>query len=279
MENHARTDYAEHNKENTPSPSTLSLSVCDCLDFLRRQPDESAGLIIADPPYNIGFDGGRGWDEKRPEVEWIDWCLSWTRECARVLKPGRMLVVWGTLKGSNQFMKYKIAVDEDATLSTSLIPENEIIWSYNWGGRSKRNFARKHEYAWCWHKTGDELLFNADDVRVERKMRVNPRDKKPFVKGTIPTCVWEKNNHTTSDDFCGWHPTTKNIELLRRMIRAWTNEGDLVIDPFSGSGSTAIAALREERRFAGSELDRDYATKSLARIRTLTGYEAQTPPS
>jgi len=247
------------------------LSVCDCLDFLKAQDDGTTGLVIADPPYNIGFDGGRGWDRRRPESEWVEWCLEWTRECARVLMPGRMLVVWGTLRGGNQFMRYRIAVDEDPELSALLIPENEIIWSYNWGGRSKRNFARKHEYAWCWRRMGADLLFNADDVRIERKMKVNPRNGKAFSKGTIPTCVWERNNHTTSTDFCGWHPTTKNIDLLQRMIRAWTNKGDLVIDPFSGSGSTAIAALREERRFSGSELDEYYASKSIERIHVLTG--------
>lgn len=243
----------------------------DCIQFLGTLDDESAGLVIADPPYNIGFDGGRGWDRKRPEAEWVDWCMGWTRECARVLRPGRMLVVWGTLKGSDQFMRYKIAVDDDDELGKLLVPENEIVWSYNWGGRSKRNFARKHEYAWCWRKEGADLLFNADDVRVERKMKVNPRDGKGFSRGTIPTCVWEKNNHTTSRDFCGWHPTTKNIKLLQRMVRAWTNVGDLVIDPFSGSGSTAIAALREGRRFAGSEIDGEYVRMATERIRTATG--------
>ena len=244
----------------------FELEVADCMDFLPRLADESAGLVIADPPYNIAFDGGKGWDRRRPEQEWIDWCLTWARECARVLIPGRMLVVWGTLKDSNQFLKYKIAVDEDAELSALLVPENEIVWSYNWGGRSKTNFARKHEYAWCWRKAGAPLLFNADDVRVERKVTHSLRTGEEYGEGTIPTCVWEKNNHTMAADFCGWHPTTKNIELLERMVLAWTNEGDLVVDPFSGSGSTAIAALRHDRRFAGCEISPEYAEKSLERI-------------
>lgn len=247
-----------------------SIANQDCMEFLTSLPSSSAGLIIADPPYNIGFDGGQGWDKVRPESEWVEWCLGWTRECARILMPGRMLVVWGTLKDGNQFMKYKLAVDDDEELGSALVPENEIVWSYNWGGRSKRNFARKHEYAWCWRRAGADLLFNADDVRVERKMKINPRNGQVFDKGTIPTCVWEQNNHTTSKDFCGWHPTTKNISLLQRMVRAWTKPGDLVVDPFSGSGSSAIAALREGRTFAGSEIDREYVQKSQERIELLT---------
>lgn len=245
------------------------IEIQDVKEFLSTLPDNSAGLVIADPPYNIGFDGGRGWDKIKDEDEWISWCLSWTRELARITEPGRMIIVWGTLKDSNQFLKYKLAVDEDPELSQILLPENEIIWAYNWGGRSKRNFARKHEYAFCWRKAGAALLFNADDVRIPRKMKKNIRTGADFDKGTIPTCIWEFNNHTGAKDFCGWHPTTKNLSVLERMIRAYTNPGDLVVDPFSGSGSTAIAALRCGRNFSGCEIDPDYATKSIERIEGL----------
>lgn len=245
----------------------------DIFDFLNTVDDNAAGLVIADPPYNIGFDDGRGWDKKKGEDEWIAWCVAWTRELARITQPGRMIIVWGTLKDSNQFLKYKIAVDDDPELSGLLVPENEIIWSYNWGGRSKKNFARKHEYAWCWRKAGADLLFNADDILVERKVKKNLRTGKAYDKGTIPTCIWEANNHTTSKDFCGWHPTTKNLDVLGRMIKAYTNEGDLVIDPFSGSGSTAIAALRAGRVFAGSEMDPDYCQKSIERVQECCGVE------
>lgn len=256
---------------DTHGIENCDLRNCDLFEFLSAMPDDSAGLVVADPPYNIGFSGDKKWDKKRDEDEWITWCVEWTRELARIAKPGRMVIVWGTLKDSNQFMKYKIAVDEDPELSKILIPENEIIWSYNWGGRSKKNFARKHEYAWCWRKAGADLLFNDDDIRVERKVKKNLRTGKAYEKGTIPTCVWEANNHTTSKDFCGWHPTTKNLDVLTRMILAYSNEGDLVVDPFSGSGSTAVAALRCGRKFAGSELDEEYFEKSLERIEELAG--------
>jgi site-specific DNA-methyltransferase (adenine-specific) len=172
-----------------------------------------------------------------------------------------MLIVWGTLK-TNTFLKYKLLFDA----YTDVVGQNEIIWSYNWGGRSKDNFARKHEYAWCFSK-GIEFLFNDDDIRVERKVKKNLRTGQDYAQGTIPTCIWEKNNHTTSKEFCGWHPTTKNLEVLERMIRAYTNPGDTVLDIFMGSGSTAIAADRCGRKYIGCERDEEYYTKSLARIR------------
>ena len=78
-----------------------------------------------------------------------------------------MLIVWGTLK-TETFLKFKLQTSKLKELE----PQNEIIWSYNWGGRSKSNFARKHEYAWCWSK-GENFLFNSANVLQERKLKKN----------------------------------------------------------------------------------------------------------
>ena len=240
-----------------------TISNKDCLEYLKTIPDKSVDLVLTDPPYFIGFDGGKGWDSYwKHDREYIMWCMEWSRECIRVLKDNRMFVVWGTLK-TETFLLYKIALNR----TKDIYPQNEIIWSYNWGGRSKDNFARKHEYAWC-YSTGKKFLFNGDDVRVERKVSKNLRTGKEYTKGTIPTCVWEKNNHTTSEDYCGWHPTTKNIEILERIIRAYSNENDLVLDCFMGSGSTAIACKKTNRDYIGCELDKEYISKARKRIKS-----------
>ena len=231
---------------------------------LKTIPDETIDLVVTDPPYFIGYDGGKGWDSQwESEREYLDWCRAWTTECVRVLKPHRMLIVFGTLK-TNTFLRYKLDVLE----SLPLFAQNEIIWSYNWGGRSKTNFARKHEYAWCYSK-GKDFMFNADVVRVERKQKINIRTGQAFEKGTIPTCVWEKNNHTTSKEYVGWHPTQKPIEILQRMIKAYTNENDTVLDIFSGSGSTMIASALCYRNFLGCEIDKEYYQKSIDRYKEL----------
>ena len=233
----------------------------DCLEYLKSLDDNSVDMVLTDPPYFIGFDGGKGWDSQwDSEGDYLEWCEQWTTECVRVLKPNRMMIVWGTLK-TDTFLKYKLMLSS----YDNMVSQNEIVWSYNWGGRSKDNFARKHEYAWCYSK-GEKFLFNDDDIRVERKVKKNLRTGEAYEKGTIPTCVWEKNNHTTSKDFCGWHPTTKNLEVLDRMIRAYTDPNDTVLDCFMGSGSTAIAAIRSGRKYQGCERDQEYYTKSLERI-------------
>ena len=113
--------------------------------------------------------------------------------------------------------------------------------------------------------TGD-FLFNGDAVRIDRKMNSNIRTGLQHTEGTIPTCVWEKNNHTTSKDYIGWHATTKNIDILSRIIKAYTNVNDVVLDCFMGSGSTAVASIRTGRNFIGCERDKEYYTKAKKRI-------------
>jgi DNA modification methylase len=243
----------------------MDLRNIDCIALLKSLPDSSIDLVLTDPPYFIGYDGGQGWDSQwKSEREYLDWCAAWTSECVRVMRPNAMMVVFGTLK-TDTFIKYKLETQGHSTLTS----QNEIIWSYNWGGRSKDNFARKHEYAWAWSK-GSSFTFNADDVRIERKQKQNPRTGEMYEKGTIPTCVWEKNNHTMSKEFCKWHPTQKPLEVLERIIKAYTNVGETVLDIFSGSGSTAIACNNTQRDFIGSELSEEYFTKSLVRIKELS---------
>lgn len=234
----------------------------DCLEYLKTLDDNSVDMVLTDPPYFIGYDGGRGWDSQwKSEADYLAWCKQWTEECVRVLKPNRMMVVWATMK-TDTSLRYKL---DCLSADPRLFTQTEIVWSYNWGGRTKKNFARKHEYAWCSSK-GKDFLFNGDDVRIARKVAKNLRTGLAHVKGTIPTSVWEKNNHTASKDFVNWHPTTKNLYVLDRLIRAYTNEGDIVLDIFMGSASTAVAALRAGRKAIGCETDGEYYQKSLERL-------------
>lgn len=253
--------HSKYFKSKGP-PLTYTISNTDCLELLKTIDNDSIDLVVTDPPYNISFDGGKGWDSQwKTEADYLAWCKEWTDECIRVLKPGRMLIVWGTLK-TDTFLKYKL---DCLSSSPLLFGQNEIIWSYNWGGRSKKNFARKHEYAWCYSK-GEEFLFNADAVRIPRKTLKNYRTKEAYTKGTVPTLVWEKNNHTRSKDFVNWHATTKNLEVMERIIKAYTNKGETVLDIFMGSGSTALACERTGRNSIGSEKSEEYFPKLMARL-------------
>ena len=290
----------------------------DCLELLKELPDASIDLILTDPPYSIGFDGGKGWDNQwKTEADYLSWCKQWTTECIRVLKPGKCLYVWGTTK-TDTFLKYKLDI---LNSFDNMNYQNWIIWSYDWGGRTKTKFPRKHEDLLMYSK-GENFDFFADQIMVERAVKTNMNiqrkknllnkklsaEEKPFSEkdihswkkygydklsgeqlakelekmqvketkfaaGKIPTDVWTKNNHTTSVEYCAWHPTQKPIELLKRVIKAHTNEGDTVLDIFSGSGSTMIACAQTRRKFIGCELDKDYYDKSLIRFEKLANLD------
>lgn len=243
----------------------MRLDHADCLDFLATIPDESVELIIADPPYFRTVKDY--WDNQwKSEQDYLAWCDKWIAESVRVLAPGGCLYVWGTTK-SDTFLRLKLNV---LNRYEKLVYQNWIIWNYDWGGRTKKTFPRKHEDLLMYSK-GKTFTFNADDVRVPYKMKSNVRSTaQNNPKGKIPTDVWTKNNHTTSKEYAGWHTTQKPIALLERIVLANTNPGDTVVDFFSGSGSTAVAALRHNRKFAGCEFDINYYLKSKQRIKELT---------
>jgi DNA modification methylase len=237
----------------------------DCLKLFSSLQDDSVDMILTDPPY---FEVVKNkWDNQWPtEKDYLTWCKLWTEECFRVLKPNRCFYVWGTTK-TDTFLKYKMDILNSIT---NAVYQNWIIWSYDWGGRTKKTFPRKHEDLLMYSK-GKEFLFNSDDIRVPYAMAKNVRAtaiNNP--KGKVPTDVWQKNNHTTSKEYVNWHPTQKPLALLERIIKANTNEQDIVLDCFSGSGSTMIAASNTNRNFIGSEIDKNYYKKSLQRVKKLT---------
>ena len=90
-----------------------SVTQSDCLEYLSTLDDNSVDLVVTDPPYFIGFDGGKGWDSQwDSEHAYLEWCEQWTNECVRVLKPNRMFIVWGTLK-TETFLRYKLQTTEN----------------------------------------------------------------------------------------------------------------------------------------------------------------------
>jgi len=228
-------------------------------------------MVVTDPPYYKIVKNK--WDNQwETEQEYLDWCAKWTNECVRVLKPGRCLYVWGTTK-TDTFLRYKLDV---LNKIKGLHYQNWIIWHYDWGGRTKKTFPRKHEDLLMYSK-GKDFLFNADDIRIPYKMKSNVRStasNNPL--GKIPTDVWMKNNHTTSKEYAGWHPTQKPLQIMDRIILANTNPGDTVLDCFSGSGSTMLSCYNTSRNFIGCEVDELYYQKSIDRLDSWSEFSKKT---
>jgi len=158
----------------------------DCIEFLKTIDDNSIDLVLTDPPYYIGYDGGKGWDSAwETEKDYLDWCKEWTTECVRVLKPNRCFYVWGTTK-TDTFLKYKLEI---LNSYADMFYQNWIIWSYDWGGRTRKTFPRKHEDLLMYSK-GEEFLFNSDDIRVPYIMKKSVRKGIELNKlGKIPVDV------------------------------------------------------------------------------------------
>jgi len=243
---------------------SIDLQVADCIEYLRSLDDNSVDLVVVDPPYShiIKDEWDNQWET---EQQYLTWCREWTEECFRVLKPGSCFYVWGTTK-TDTLLRYKLFV-------LNKVPDahyqNWIIWSYDWGGRTKKKFPRKHEDLLMYSK-GKDFSFYPDSIRIPYKVKNNVRrgaENNPL--GKIPTDVWTKNNHTTSKEYAGWHPTQKPIALLERIILAHTNPGDVVLDCFTGSGSTIVACSNTGRSFVGCDNSQEYVDKSIERLRNL----------
>jgi site-specific DNA-methyltransferase (adenine-specific) len=233
----------------------------DCMTFLGKQKDESVDLVLVDPPY---FEIAKeDWDHQwESEAAYLGWCEQWTTECVRVLKPNRCMAVYGTTK-TDTFLHYKL----DVLNKMDMTYIGWIVHSYDWGGKTKKNFARKHQDILVYAK-GDEWLFNGDDVRIPYKMAKNVNADKPNNPlGKIPHDVWDCNLHTMSKEYVSFHSTQKPLMILERLIKGYTNKGDVVLDCFAGSGSTAIACINTGRQFVGCEQDADYWRQAEERIK------------
>ena len=225
----------------------------DAMDWLRSLPSEHADTVCTDPPYGIDFRafGAEGVNDPNPRFAKIanDDCpfVWWLREAWRTTRPGGCLICFAGWQTSDTF---RTAITWAGWKLRSM-----VIWDKERPGLGDFNqdFAPQHEIIWFASK--GRFKFQRPAGRLERPRSVI-RCKAPH--GPART-----------------HPTEKPVELLRQLIRTTTPPDGLVIDPFSGTGSTAVAATLEARRFAGSELSEAYATTARSRLRALT---RPTPP-
>jgi adenine-specific DNA-methyltransferase len=241
----------------------------DCLDLLKVVPTESLQLIVTSPPYNIGKEY-----EKRLHLDlYLRQQQQVIAECVRALSP-RGSICW-------QVGNY---VDRGAIipLDTVLYPifsdlglkmRNRIIWHFEHGLHCSRRFSGRYETI-MWFTKSDEYVFNLDAVRIPQKYpgkkhfkgpkagqySCNPLGKNPGDLWVIPNV---KNNHVEKTE----HPCQFPVGLIERLVLSLTNEEDWVLDPFLGTGTTVIAAVRHGRRGVGAETVPKYFQLAQERIR------------
>ena len=247
----------------------------DCLNNLNKIADNSIDLIFADPPYNIGKDFGNNKDKWNSKEEYINWCKLWIDECFRILKKdGTFYFMTAT-----QFMPYL-----DVYVSEKYNVLSRIVWSYDSSGvQSKKIYGSLYEpLLMCTKSKKSKYTFNYKDILVEAKTGaqrklIDYRKKVPTPYNTqkVPGNVWNFSRVRFKMEEYENHPTQKPEALLKRIILASSNKGDIVLDPFSGTFTTSGVAVKLGRKAIGIELNKDYYKIGIRRTGISNEYNGQ----
>lgn len=246
----------------------------DCRTLLATIPDGEARLVVTSPPYNIG----KAYERKVDLQTYVEQQREIITECARILAhDGSICWQVGNYVRDNQIVPLDILL-YPVFAELGLKMRNRIVWHFEHGLHCTRRFSGRYEVI-MWFTKSSDYVFNLDPVRVPQKypkkryfkgprvgeLSCNPLGKNPGDVWIIPNV---KHNHIEKTP----HPCQFPVELVERLVLSMTEEDDLVVDPFMGVGSTAVAALLHRRRTAGAELDRGYAKIARDRIlATLAG--------
>lgn len=271
------TDIYSENKD-------LILGLNDSLEFLKTVPSNSVKLVVTSPPYNIG----KVYEEKVKLEEYLDYQGKIAKECVRILSDdGNLAWEVGNYVYNKEifpldYFFYRIFKEEN-----KMRMRNRIIWRIGHGLHASLRFSGRYETI-SWYTKTDKYTFNLDPVRIPQKypgkthyrgenygkpsgnpLGKNPEDVWEVVLQDWESEMWEipnvKSNHP---EYTG-HPAQFPIELVQRLILALSNEGDIVLDPFGGVGSSALAALLLGRRAISIDRNPEYTQKTLERVANM----------
>lgn len=241
----------------------------DALEQLKQIASSSVQLVVTSPPYNIG----KEYEVKREYSDYLSEMTPIISELVRILRPGGS-ICWQVGNGVRRGEVIPLdALYYPIFKSNGLSLRNRIVWSFGHGLHAQRRFSGRHETI-LWFTKGDEYVFNLDSVRVPAKYPKKKHYKGPN-KGRLsgnplgknPGDVWEIINikalHPEKTD----HPCQFPVALVDRLIKSLSNPGDIVVDPFLGSGTTLIAASINGRKGVGIEISQKYIKISKQRMK------------
>lgn len=264
----------------------------DCLEGMARIPTGSVHLVFADPPFNIGYEYDIYRDEL-DDAEYLAWCQRWTGEVARILRPDGTF--WLAI-GDEYVAELKVMIQKEHRL----VLRNWVVWYYTFGVHCKNKFTRSHAHLLYWVKDPKRFTFNGDEIRVPSARQLVYADRRADPKGRIPDDTWILRPQDLPQGFradedtwyfprvCGtfrerqgFHGCQMPEQLLGRIIKACSRPGELVVDPFAGTGTTLAVAKKLGRRFVGFELSPEYTARirdRLSRIREGDPLEGSAEP-
>lgn len=237
----------------------------DALELLKNVSNNSIDLIIADPPYNLGKNYGNGHLVKGFD-EYLDFSRIWLSEAYRVLrKHGSIYVFMGV-----RFISYLYDIIDR---ELEMFFNSWICWHYTQGMGRKKGFSPRHEDILMFNKS-NRFTFNLDPVRIPQKY-YRARNN---MRGANPGDVWQFSHVHYCNENRQDHPTQKPEGLIERMVLALSNEGDAVLDPFAGSGTTLRVCQQLNRDCIGFELNPEYVVMIKDRLsKPFDGFDSIDP--
>ncbi len=255
----------------------------DCIEGLKQLEAGSVDLAFADPPFNIGYDYDTYQDNHETE-HYLAWTKRWGEQIHRVLKAD------GT---------FWLAIGDEYAAELKLLFQKElgftcrswVIWYYTFGVNCIKKFSRSHAHLFHFVKNPKRFTFNNLDpaIRVPSARQLVYADARADLRGRLPDDTWilrpqdlpagfQPDEDTwyfsrvcgTFKERAGWHGCQMPEQLLGRIIRACSNPGEVVLDPFGGSGTTLVVAKKLGRRWMGFELSPNYAAQAQARLAMVT---------
>ncbi len=249
----------------------------DCVAGLKELDAGAVDLAFADPPFNIGYEYD-AYDDRLESEKYLDWCRQWTGEVARVLKPTGTF--WLAI-GDEYAAELKIMLQQEQRLTC----RSWVVWYYTFGVNCKSKFSRSHAHLFHMVKDPKQFTFDSESIRVPSARQLVYGDARANPSGRLPDDTWILRPQDLPDGFqpdentwyfprvcgtfkerTGWHGCQMPEQLLGRIIRACSREGELVLDPFAGSGTTLAVAKKLGRHFLGYELSPEYSTRVRQRL-------------
>jgi DNA modification methylase len=260
---------AQNSIKPTFKTEDITLYIGDCLEIIKHFPDNCVDMVFADPPYYLSNDGvtchagkmvkvNKGdWDKSKGFEKDLQFHESWISECRRILKPEGTIWISGTNHSIyqcgyllqklnfhilNDIVWFKPNAAPNLACTTFAHSHETILWA-------KKDKKAKHFFNYELLKNGN---FSEDKLKVpEKQMR----------------SVWSIPTPSPEEKVFGKHPTQKPLALLKRIVLASTKEEDIILDPFNGSGTTAIAAkLIGKRKYIGIDLNENFINLTIKRL-------------
>ena len=249
----------------------------DSIKFLNDASPQWIDLVFADPPFNIGY-LYHGYEDKLKHEDYLKFSADWISAVHRALKPaGSFYLAIGD--------EYAADLCVIARRQIGFNMRNWIVWHYTFGQQTKKMFALSHTHILYFTKDAKAYTFNPDAVRVASARQTTYNDLRANPKGKLPDDVWYLRPQEAAGMFgaetdtwnvsrvCGtfkeregWHGCQMPLAILNRIILASSNPGDVVLDPFNGSGTTTVAAALLGRKYVGIDQSAQYVEHAQKRL-------------